>query len=44
MHDYYEAAFFSGMRPSEQIEQRWDLDIDMRARDARAARPGRGHR
>jgi integrase len=32
MHDYYEAAFFSGLRASEQIEQRWDLDIDMRAR------------
>jgi integrase len=31
MHDYYEAAFFSGLRPSEQIEQRWDLDIDLRA-------------
>src|SRR4029077_5610362 len=31
VHDYYEAAFFSGLRPSEQIEQRWDLDIDMRS-------------
>lgn len=38
MHDYYEYAFFSGLRPSEQIEQRWDLDIDMRARTAHVQR------
>jgi integrase len=38
VHDYYEAAFFSGMRPSEQIEQRWDLDIDMRAAETRVQR------
>jgi integrase len=38
VHDYYEAAFFSGMRPSEQIESRWDLDIDMRARETRVQR------
>lgn len=38
MRDYYEAAFFSGLRPSEQIEQRWDLDIDMRARETRVQR------
>lgn len=29
MHDYYEFAFFSGLRPSEQIEQRWS-DVDRR--------------
>lgn len=38
MHDYYEAAFFSGLRPSEQIETRWDLDIDRRARTTRVQR------
>lgn len=38
LHDYYEAAFFSGMRPSEQIEQRWDLDVDMRRRESRVQR------
>jgi integrase len=38
MHDYFEYAFFSGLRPSEQIEQRWDLDVDMRARTARVQR------
>jgi integrase len=38
VHDYYEAAFFSGMRPSEQIESRWDLDIDMRAAETRVQR------
>lgn len=36
--DYYEYAFFSGLRPSEQIEQRWDLDIDMRTRTSRVQR------
>lgn len=34
IHDYYEFAFFSGLRPSEQIELRWDHDIDRRARSA----------
>lgn len=38
VHDYFEAAFFSGMRPSEQIECRWDRDIDMRARETRVQR------
>jgi integrase len=38
VHDYYDFAFFSGLRPSEQIELRWDLDIDMRARTARIQR------
>lgn len=28
--DYYEFAFFSGLRPSEQIESRWDRDADLR--------------
>jgi integrase len=32
MEDYFEYAFFSGMRPSEQIEMRWDLDVDRGAR------------
>jgi len=32
VHDYYEFAFFSGLRPSEQIESRWDLDVDLTAR------------
>lgn len=36
--DYYEYAFFSGLRPSEQIELRWDRDIDMVARTARVQR------
>lgn len=36
--DYYEAAFFSGLRASEQIEQRWDLDVDMRSRLSRVQR------
>lgn len=38
LHDYFEYAFFSGLRPSEQIEQRWDLDIDVRARTTRIQR------
>jgi integrase len=38
IHDYYEYAFFSGLRPSEQIEERWDLDIDMLAGTARIQR------
>ncbi len=38
VHDYYEFAFFSGMRPSEQIEMRWDLDVDLRARTVRVQR------
>lgn len=38
MRDYYEFAFFSGLRPSEQIEQRWDLDVDLRARASRIQR------
>lgn len=38
MHDYYEFAFFSGMRPSEQIEQRWDKDVDMVAKESRVQR------
>lgn len=37
MQDYFEWAFFSGMRPSEQIEQRWD-DVDMRERLTRIQR------
>lgn len=36
--DYYEAAFFSGLRSSEQIEQRWDLDVDMRRGESRVQR------
>jgi integrase len=38
MHDYYEYAFFSGLRPSEQIETCWDLDVDLRARHTRVQR------
>ena len=38
VHDYYEFAFFSGLRPSEQIEMRWDLDVDLRARTVRVQR------
>lgn len=38
MHDYFEYAFFAGCRPSEQIEMRWDLDVDMRARSVRVQR------
>lgn len=38
VHDYYEFAFFSGLRPSEQIEMRWDLDVDMRAGKTRIQR------
>lgn len=37
MHDYFEAAFFGGMRPSEQIEHRWD-DSDMRVGHTRIRR------
>ncbi|HEX8106692.1 MAG TPA: DUF3596 domain-containing protein [Kofleriaceae bacterium] len=37
MVDYYEWAFFSGMRPSEQIEHRWD-DTDVRAGHTRIQR------
>jgi integrase len=37
MHDYYEYAFFSGLRPSEQIEERW-TDIDRQAGEARIQR------
>jgi integrase len=29
--DYYEFAFFSGLRASEQIEIRWDRDVDRAA-------------
>lgn len=36
--DYYEFAFFSGLRPSEQIEMRWDLDVDLRAGKTRIQR------
>lgn len=38
LHDYFEFAFFSGLRPSEQIESRWDLDVDRRARTLRVQR------
>jgi integrase len=38
LRDYYEAAFFGGQRASEQIEQRWDLDVDMRGRCSRIQR------
>lgn len=38
VHDYFEWAFFGGMRPSEQIEMRWDLDVDMLARTTRIQR------
>lgn len=36
--DYYEFAFFSGLRASEQIEMRWDMDVDLRARSVRVQR------
>lgn len=35
MRDYYEYAFFSGMRASEQIEMRWDRDVDMADKSVR---------
>lgn len=35
--DYYEFAFFSGLRPNEQIEIHWS-DIDMQKRTAQIAR------
>ena len=38
VRDYFEFAFFSGLRPSEQIEMRWDLDVDLRARTVRVQR------
>lgn len=38
LRDYYEFAFFSGLRPSEQIEMRWDRDVDLRARSVRIQR------
>jgi integrase len=38
MADYYEYAFFSGMRPSEQIEMDWQRDVDLRARGVRVQR------
>lgn len=38
VHDYYDFAFFSGLRPSEQIEMRWDLDVDMASRRTRIQR------
>lgn len=37
MHDYFEFAFFSGLRPSEQIEMTW-ADVDMRAGKTRIQR------
>lgn len=37
VHDYYEFAFFTGLRPSEQIELRWD-DIDLQAKTLRITR------
>lgn len=38
LHDYFDFAFFSGLRPSEQIEMRWDSDVDRRARTVRIQR------
>lgn len=38
MADYYEYAFFSGLRASEQIEMSWPIDVDMRARSVRVQR------
>lgn len=38
MHDYFEFAFFSGLRPSEQIEVRWAEDVDLLARTVRIQR------
>lgn len=38
MRDYFEFAFFSGLRPSEQIEMRWDADVDLRAHRTRIQR------
>ena len=35
--DYYEFAFFAGMRPNEQIELHWS-DIDLRSQTARVRR------
>lgn len=35
--DYYEFAFFTGMRPNEQIEVQWP-DVDLRKRTARISR------
>lgn len=35
--DYYEFAFFSGLRPNEQIELHWG-DVDLQARQARISR------
>jgi integrase len=37
MHDYYEYAFFSGLRASEQIEERWS-DVDRQAGEVRIQR------
>lgn len=38
VHDYFEFAFFSGLRPSEQIELDWPTDVDLQARTARVQR------
>lgn len=38
LHDYFEFAFFSGLRSSEQIELRWDSDVDLVARTLRVQR------